>query len=187
MLLVAGGAALGGLVAYGFLCQRQRRSTADTREVSFEAPSLGRRSSSATPKADMRHFPVRPPLRKSMSLPVAKMEDETVRVVCYGDSNTWGYDAFSENPDSEAGSLCRFGEAQRWPRVAAALLGSKYAVVEEGLNGRTTMQPDPMMTDYDANGRAAMPAILRAPGPHKGASLDLQFFFLAITYVPKKA
>ncbi|KAH8059407.1 GDSL-like Lipase/Acylhydrolase [Aureococcus anophagefferens] len=47
----------------------------------------------------------------------------------------------------------------------ATLLGSGYAVVEEGLNGRTTVHPDPLMGDYDANGRATLAAILHSHKP----------------------
>jgi len=57
------------------------------------------------------------------------------RIVCYGDSNTWGYNF----ADGE-----RFSENIRWPSVMANILGRDYDVVEEGLNGRTTVFDDPM-------------------------------------------
>ena len=78
-------------------------------------------------------------------------DDETIRICCYGDSNTWGYDAFTP---CEPGALRRFGETERWPRVLAAALGPGYSVVEEALNGRTTILDDPFMNEYDCNGRA---------------------------------
>lgn len=56
------------------------------------------------------------------------------RVVIYGDSNTWGYDAATGG---------RFNEEIRWPMVAAKLLGSEYRILEEGLCGRTTCLDDP--------------------------------------------
>jgi lysophospholipase L1-like esterase len=56
------------------------------------------------------------------------------RIVCYGDSNTWGYNP--ENGD-------RFLETVRWPSVMSNMLGMEYSVVEEGLNGRTTVFEDP--------------------------------------------
>lgn len=50
-------------------------------------------------------------------------------VLCYGDSNTHG-----ARPDDDG----RFPADQRWPGRLQALLGDRYAVIEEGLNGRTT-------------------------------------------------
>ena len=55
-------------------------------------------------------------------------------VLCYGDSNTYGY-----NP---ANGL-RYPENVRWPGVLRRLLGNEYTVVEEGCNGRTTVFDDP--------------------------------------------
>lgn len=57
------------------------------------------------------------------------------RVLCYGDSNTWGYDAASGG---------RFDDNTRWPRVLARQLGSGWDVVEAGLCGRTTVFEDPL-------------------------------------------
>lgn len=56
-------------------------------------------------------------------------------VLCYGDSNTWGYD-----PDKY---FERYGEDIRWPCVLGRMLGDGYRVVEEGLNGRTTAYDRP--------------------------------------------
>ena len=56
------------------------------------------------------------------------------RIVIFGDSNTWGYDAKSGG---------RFNEEIRWPMVAAKLLGESYRGDEEGLCGRTTCLDDP--------------------------------------------
>jgi lysophospholipase L1-like esterase len=55
--------------------------------------------------------------------------------LAYGDSNTWGYDPASGG---------RLPQALRWPRVAARVLGAGCDVVEEGLNGRTTVHDDPL-------------------------------------------
>jgi len=57
------------------------------------------------------------------------------RIVCFGDSNTWGY-----NPETKS----RYPKAERWPGVMAAALGNGFDVVEEGLNGRTTVWEDPI-------------------------------------------
>ncbi len=56
-------------------------------------------------------------------------------VLCYGDSNTWGYDPATRT---------RFPSEVRWTGVLAARLGEEYHVVEEGLNGRTTRWDDPI-------------------------------------------
>ncbi|MFN8590903.1 MAG: SGNH/GDSL hydrolase family protein [Thermomicrobiales bacterium] len=56
-------------------------------------------------------------------------------VLCYGDSNTWGYDPATRG---------RFVPDTRWTGVMAAALGPEYRVIEEGLNGRTTRWDDPM-------------------------------------------
>ncbi len=57
-------------------------------------------------------------------------------LLCYGDSNTWGY-------DPELGE--RFSRYQRWPGLLQRILGERYYVVEEGLCGRTTVFSDPLM------------------------------------------
>ena len=56
-------------------------------------------------------------------------------VLCYGDSNTWGYDPATRT---------RYSPHVRWTGVLAAELGAEYRVVEEGLNGRTTRWDDPI-------------------------------------------
>ena len=56
-------------------------------------------------------------------------------VLCYGDSNTWGY---------EPATGKRFPEDVRWPGVLARQLGEGFRVIEEALNGRTTVRDDPV-------------------------------------------
>ena len=55
-------------------------------------------------------------------------------VVCFGDSNTYGY-------DPETGG--RYNEETRWPKVLGKLLGDDYEIFEEGQNGRTIANDDP--------------------------------------------
>ena len=57
------------------------------------------------------------------------------RIVCFGDSNTWGYNAATGG---------RFDDDARWTSVLSKELGNEYSVVEEGLNGRTTVFEDPL-------------------------------------------
>jgi len=56
-------------------------------------------------------------------------------ILCFGDSNTWGYCAQTQG---------RYDDATRWTRQLSGLLGEEYLVVEEGLSGRTTCFEDPL-------------------------------------------
>lgn len=56
------------------------------------------------------------------------------RVLCYGDSLTWGYDAASGG---------RFPQSDCWPAVMGGLLGGDVTVLVEGLPGRTTVVDSP--------------------------------------------
>src|SRR4030095_16419851 len=60
-------------------------------------------------------------------------------IMCYGDSNTWGCIPLT-GPEPPR----RYGPAQRWPGVLRRELGDGYWIVEEGLNGRTTVWDDPL-------------------------------------------
>ncbi len=64
-----------------------------------------------------------------------------IRVLCYGDSNTFGY---------IPGRGGRYNRHTRWPGRLQELLGSEYQVIEEGLCGRTTAFED--MTEPGRNG-----------------------------------
>ena len=44
------------------------------------------------------------------------------RIVCYGDSNTWGYDAITDG---------RFPDEVRWTGKLQEKLGAEYTVIEE--------------------------------------------------------
>jgi lysophospholipase L1-like esterase len=56
-------------------------------------------------------------------------------ILCYGDSNTRGY-----IPDTGE----RFSRDVRWTGVLRRELGDGYEIIEEGLNGRTTVWDDPI-------------------------------------------
>ena len=56
-------------------------------------------------------------------------------VLCYGDSNTFGY-------IPETGM--RYPRDIRYPGRLKKLLGDEYDVIEEGCNGRTTIHDDPV-------------------------------------------
>ena len=63
-----------------------------------------------------------------------KEHGDYVSVVCFGDSNTFGHNPLNGE---------RFSDEIRWPCVMQRILGSGYKVIEEGLNGRTTVFEDP--------------------------------------------
>ena len=62
------------------------------------------------------------------------MGQKKLRIVCFGDSNTWGY-----NPVDGT----RFDEDTRWTGRLQTLLGDKYCVIECGICGRTTSIDEP--------------------------------------------
>lgn len=57
------------------------------------------------------------------------------RILCFGDSNTWGYDAITGG---------RFDDNTRWTGILSKELKENYTIIEEGLNGRTTVFDDPL-------------------------------------------
>lgn len=77
------------------------------------------------------------------------------RVLCYGDSNTWGY---------IPGTSQRHPEDVRWTGVCQQLLGDDYVILEDGLNGRTTVLDDPFEPDY-LNGMKGLSYALMAQKP----------------------
>lgn len=56
-------------------------------------------------------------------------------ILCFGDSNTHGYNAETDG---------RFSEEERWPCLLADYLGNGFRIIEEGLSGRTTVFDDPL-------------------------------------------
>ncbi|KGR85004.1 GDSL-type esterase/lipase family protein [Lysinibacillus odysseyi] len=77
-------------------------------------------------------------------------------IVCYGDSNTWGYNAEDES---------RFPEHIRWPGVLSSLVGEHYKVIEEGLSGRTSVMDDPLFEGL--NGLMYITPCLKSHSPIK--------------------
>jgi lysophospholipase L1-like esterase len=89
------------------------------------------------------------------------MNDARV-VLCYGDSNTWGY---------VAASGVRLGRWDRWPGVLQLELGDDFHVIEEGLSGRTTMYEVP--GEPGRNGLAHLPIALETHAPLHAVILAL--------------
>jgi lysophospholipase L1-like esterase len=75
-------------------------------------------------------------------------------IVAFGDSNTWGYDP---------ATATRFAPDVRWTGVLQRALGPDHRVIEEGLNGRTTVFDDPI--EPDRRGSDYLPPCLRSHAP----------------------
>jgi len=88
-------------------------------------------------------------------------------ILCFGDSNTWGYD-----PASQDRLECR------WPVILTNELGDGYRVIEEGLSGRTINKPDYVLSGSRGFSHSALehaPVVLSSHKP-----LDLVILFLGI-------
>lgn len=88
-------------------------------------------------------------------------------ILCYGDSNTWGCP-----PLTSLDNIPRYGPDVRWAGVLRSTLGAGYWVVEEGLNGRTTVWSDPIEGEYKS-GKNYLQACLESHAP-----IDLVVFML---------
>ncbi|HQA60084.1 MAG: SGNH/GDSL hydrolase family protein [Tepidanaerobacteraceae bacterium] len=84
-------------------------------------------------------------------------------ILCYGDSNTWGY-----NPDGSG----RYPKHMRWTTVLQKELGESFDVISEGLNGRTTVWDDPVRGDYRNGKKYLLPCL------HTHKPIDLVILFL---------
>ena len=59
-----------------------------------------------------------------------------MRILCFGDSNTWGYISGTDHH--------RYDENKRWTRLLSKKLGPNYEIIEEGLNSRTLNSDYPL-------------------------------------------
>lgn len=87
-------------------------------------------------------------------------------ILCYGDSNTWGY-----NPDGSG----RYPKHIRWTCVLQKELGDSFEVISEGLNGRTTVWNDPVRAvsgEYRNGKKFLLPCL------HTHKPIDLVILFL---------
>ena len=75
-------------------------------------------------------------------------------ILCFGDSNTWGYDAATGG---------RFDDDTRWTMQLSKRLGEKYYVIEEGLSGRTACFEDPLNEGF--SGLSVLVPILQSHAP----------------------
>ncbi len=84
-------------------------------------------------------------------------------VLCFGDSNTWGYIPGSDGR--------RFPREARWPAQLQHSLGAEWEVIAEGLSGRTAAMDSPV-----SEGRNGLPYLV--PCLHSHAPIDLLIIFL---------
>lgn len=83
-------------------------------------------------------------------------------IVCYGDSNTWGFNA---------ATTTRHPHDVRWTGVLSAELGAGYRVIEEGLNGRTTNLDDTI--ELNRNGLTYLAPCLESHAPIDAVTIML--------------
>ena len=79
-------------------------------------------------------------------------------IVCFGDSNTWGYVPASDGE--------RLSREARWPVRLQRALGDEWEVIAEGLNGRTAAIDSPV-----EDGRNGAPYFLPCLRSHKPVDL----------------
>ena len=81
-------------------------------------------------------------------------ENDIKTVLCFGDSNTHG-----DRPDAPG----RFSWRERWTGLLQQRLGDSYHVIEEGLNGRTTVWEDEI--EGDKSGKKQLPSCIMSHAP----------------------
>lgn len=80
-------------------------------------------------------FESREQLEKDLGQALTKdIAHDRISVLCYGDSNTYGFDPRTGG---------RYPYECRWTTILGELLGDRYEVIAEGLNGRTTAYDRP--------------------------------------------
>lgn len=87
---------------------------------------------------------------------------KAIRILCYGDSNTWGY---------IPGTGERFDPSLRWTGLLQKSLGERFEIIEEGLNSRTTVLDDPK--HEGKNGEKYLKPCLQTHYPLDGVILML--------------
>ena len=95
---------------------------------------------------------------------------EKYRILCFGDSLTWGFD-----PEKRT----RISEDERWTGVLQNLLGEGFKVIEEGQNGRTIATEDP--AEGEKNGLSYIIPCLESQKP-----LDLMILMLGSNDLKRK-
>ena len=92
------------------------------------------------------------------------------RILCFGDSLTWGFDPYKK---------VRMADEDRWTGVLKRLLGEGYTVIEEGHNGRTIATDDP--AEGEKNGLKYVIPCIESQSP-----LDLMIILLGANDLKRK-
>ena len=89
---------------------------------------------------------------------------EKIRIMCYGDSNTWG---FTQRPNVK-----RWPSNVRWPGVLQKELGDNYTIIEEGLSSRTAGEDnydnglnEAIQYELNFNGRPTLMPLIKSHIP----------------------
>ncbi len=80
-----------------------------------------------------------------------------IRILCYGDSNTWG-----TIPCTWGG---RYDENTRWTNLLAKKLGENFEIIEEGFRGRNTGFDDVKFPRGNRNGTLTFPSCVLSHDP----------------------
>jgi len=104
-------------------------------------------------------------------------------ILCFGDSNTWGFPPDYEEPDPVK---ARYPWQVRWPGVMQSILGKEYRIVEDAINGRTAFFNDPL-SEF-RNGAAAIDYAMLANMPVDLVTImlgsnDVKIFFNAQPFI----
>lgn len=91
------------------------------------------------------------------------------RILCYGDSITWGY-----NPENGT----RYDYEKTWPGVMEDTIGADYKVITEAISGRTTCWDVPYIPYR--NGKEHLPMIMESHSP-----IDLVIVMLGVNDLMK--
>lgn len=82
---------------------------------------------------------------------------DKIRILCFGDSNTWGFISGSDHQ--------RHSKSERWTGILQEMLGEKYEIIEEGLNGRTLISIDKRNGKEGRNGNTYLLPCLDSHDP----------------------
>ena len=86
------------------------------------------------------------------------------KILCYGDSNTWGF--IPGSLDLATGYMERYPRHIRWTGQLQERLGHDYLVIEEGLCGRNTnIGNPPDLGGESSNGKMYLPPCLLSHAP----------------------
>lgn len=95
----------------------------------------------------------------------------TKTILSYGASNTWGF--IPGSFDLVTGLALRYAPHERWTGIVRQELGNDYFIIEQDLNGRTTIHDDIQNSKPYRNGLSQLTVTLESHYP-----IDLIIFML---------